>query len=107
MKEYYFSILIQDSETINEIDALCDKFADNEDYNICAYVCDMLCGNGWEDDKNNFTDYRPYICNGGDFTIDTYREFTLVRNLEIGGCYMLYRKATDEENKWLNEIKQI
>ena len=98
---HYFSILIQDSETINELDALREKFADNEDFNLCAYVCDMFCGNGWEENKDNFTDYRPYICKGIDYVVDTYHEYTLVRNFAIGGDYMLYRKATEEEEEWL------
>ena len=105
MKKYYFSILIQDSDTINEIDELRKKFAEDDDFNICAYVCDMFCGIGFEDDEDNFTDYVPYICKGSDFTVDTYREYTLVRNLAIGGDYMLYREATADEVEWLEENK--
>ena len=105
MKKYYFSILIQDGETISEIDTLREKFADNEDFNICAYVCDMFCGIGFEDDKDNFTDYRPYIGKGSDFIVRTYREYTLVRNLAVGGDYMLYREATKDEVEWLEENK--
>ena len=105
MKKYYFSILIQDSDTINEIDELRKKFAENDDFNICAYVCDMFCGIGFEDDEDNFTDYVPYIGIGGDFTVDTYREYELVRNLVIGGDYMLYREATADEVEWLEENK--
>lgn len=99
--KFYFSILIDDTETINEFDALREKFADNEDFNLCAYACDMYCGNGWEDNEDNFTPYKPYICKGSDFIIDTYREFTLVRNLAICGNYMLYREATKSEVDWL------
>ena len=105
MKKYYFSILIQDSDTINEIDELRKKFAENDDFNICAYVCDMFCGIGFEDDKDNFTDYMPYICKGSDFIVRTYREYTLVRNLTVCGDYMLYREATAEEVEWLEENK--
>ena len=101
MKKYYFSILIQDCETINEFDALREKFAENEDFNLCAYACDMLCGIGFEDNEDNFTDYLPYICKGSDFVIDTYQEYTLVRNLAIGGDYMLYREANKNEVDWL------
>lgn len=105
MKKYYFSILIQDSDTISEIDALREKFSGNYDFNICAYMCDMLCGIGFEDDKDNFTDYKPYIGKGSDFKVRTYREYTLIRNLAIGGDYMLYREATEDEVKWLEENK--
>ena len=105
MKKYYFSILIQDGDTISEIDTLRQKFEDNEDFNICAYLCDMFCGIGFEDDKDNFTDYMPYICKGSDFTVDTYREYTLVRNLAVCGDYMLYREATKDEVEWLEENK--
>lgn len=100
-KTHYFSILIQDTETINEFDELREKFEGNDDFNLCAYACDMLCGVGFEDNEDNFTDYRPYICKGSDFTINTYREYTLVRNLGICGDYMLYRQATEEEEEWL------
>ena len=101
MKKYYFSILIEDSEIINEFDELREKFAENDDFNICAYACDMFCGVGFEDNKDNFTDYRPYICKGSDFTINTYKEYTLIRNLSICGYYMLYREATEKEVEWL------
>ena len=101
----YFSILIQDSETINEFDVLRKKFEENEDFNLCAYACDMFCGVGFEDCEDNFTDYEPYICKGSDYVINTYREFTLVHNLAICGDYMLYRKATEDEEKWLDELK--
>ena len=101
MKKYYFSILIEDSEIINEFDELREKFAENDDFNICAYACDMFCGIGFEDNKDNFTDYRPYICKGSDFTINTYKEYTLIRNLSICGYYMLYREATEKEVEWL------
>ena len=101
MKKYYFSILIEDSEIINEFDELREKFAENDDFNICAYACDMFCGVGFEDNKDNFTDYRPYICKGSDFTINTYKEYTLIRNLSICGNYMLYREATEKEVEWL------
>lgn len=105
MKKYYFSILIQDGETISEIDTLREKFADNEDFNICAYVCDMFCGIGFEDVEDNFTGYKPYIGKGSDFVVRTYREYTLVRNLAVGGDYMLYREATKDEVEWLEENK--
>ena len=101
MKKYYFSILIEDSEIINEFDELREKFAENDDFNICAYACDMFCGVGFEDNKDNFTDYRPYICKGSDFIINTYQEYTLIRNLSICGYYMLYREATEKEVEWL------
>lgn len=101
MKKYYFSILIEDSEIINEFDELREKFAENDDFNICAYACDMFCGVGFEDNKDNFTDYRPYICKGSDFIINTYKEYTLIRNLSICGYYMLYREATKKEVEWL------
>ena len=101
MKKYYFSILIEDSEIINEFDELREKFAENDDFNICAYVCDMFCGVGFEGNKDNFTEYRPYICKGSDFIINTYQEYTLIRNLSICGYYMLYREATEKEVEWL------
>lgn len=92
----YFSILIQDFEAINELDALGEKFKDNEDFNLCAYACDLYCGIGFEDDEDNYTSYKPYIAKGSDIVIDTYRGYTLVRNLAIGGAYMLYCEVNDD-----------
>lgn len=103
MNKNYFSILIDETEIINEFNTLREKFAENEDFNICAYAVDMFCGVDFEDNKDNFTPYEPYICKGSDFVIDTYNKYTLVCNLAICGDYMLYREATDEENEWLNE----
>ena len=101
MKEYYFSVLIQDAETINEIRELREQFAENDEFNICAVVADQFeC---FSENADNFTDYKPFIGKNGDFVVATYREYTLVRNMSVCGDYMLYRKATETENEWLND----
>ena len=91
-KKFYFSVFIQDSELVNEIDKLREK----EDVNVCQQVVDMFCGLGFEDNEDNYTDYEPYCAKGSDFVIDTFEEYTLLCNNAIGGAYMLYREATDD-----------
>ncbi len=103
MKDYYFSVLIQDAEAINEIRELREQFAENDDFNICAFVADQFeC---FSENADNFTDYEPYIRKGSDFVVGTYCNYVLVRNMSVCGDYMLYRKATKEENEWLNNKK--
>lgn len=101
-KKYWFSVFIQDSELINEFDELRKK----GNINLCEYAVNMFCGVGFEDNEDNYTDYKPYCAIGSDIVVDTYDEYTFVVNNAIGGCYMLYRKATDDENKWVNDMKK-
>ena len=98
-KKYYFSVFIQDSELVNELDGLRFK----KDLNLCKYAVDMFCGVGFEEDKDNFTDFEPYCAKGSDFIVSAYEEYKLLCNNAIGGVYMLYRKATEEETEWLEE----
>lgn len=101
-KEYYFSVLIQDADTINEIDNLREQNEENDNFSICEYVADMFeC---FSENADNFTDYEPYIGKGSDFCVDTYGEYALLCNLSLGGDYMLCRKATDQENEWFNDM---
>ena len=101
-KEYWFSVLIQDSETKEEIDNLREQNKENDNFNICAYVADMFeC---FSESEDNFTDYKPYIGKGSDIPISSYNEYVLLRNLCVCGDYMLYRKATEEELEWLNDM---
>lgn len=103
--KYWFSIFIQDCESKDEIDALREKYAEDASFNICEYLVDMYCGNGFEDNEDNYTDYEPYIANNGsDYVVATYEEFTLLCNLTICGDYMLYRKARKDEQDWLAEV---
>lgn len=98
-KKYYFSVFIQDSELVNELDEVRSK----GETNVCQYAVDMFCGVGAEEDKDNFTDFKPYCAIGSDFCVGTYEEYTLLCNNAIGGDYMLYREATEEETEWLEE----
>ena len=104
MTKHYFSILIQDTELVDEIDNVREENESDSDFNICRYVVDMLCGVGFEDDPDNFTEEKPYILRGSDFVVSTWEEFTLIRNMQICGDYLLYRKAYDDEEEWLEEI---
>ena len=98
-KKYYFSVFIQDSELVNELDEVRSK----GETNVCQYVVDMFCGIGFEENEDNFTDFKPYCAIGSDFCVGTYEEYTLLCNNTIGGVYMLYREATEEETEWLEE----
>lgn len=100
-KKYYFSVLIQDSDIINEIDNLIDKECEEDGFNACAQVADMYeC---FDENIDNFTDYEPYIGKGSDLIQSTYKNYVLMVNNSLGGIYMLYRPATEQENEWLND----
>ena len=93
MNKYFFSILFQAPEEIEYIDSL--------DGNICQKVVKSYEDRIFDDDENDFTDYEPYI-GKYDYFIDSYREYTLVKNNSVFGCYMLYREATRSEVERLN-----
>lgn len=99
-REHYFSVLIQDSEEIRNIDALREQLEDETGEHICEYLASMVecCS----ESADNFTEYVPYIGSFGDFVIDTYKGYTLLRNLSLCGSYLIYRKATEEENEWFD-----
>lgn len=106
MAKHYFSILIQDTELVEEIDNVREQNSDNDDFNICEYVANMLSGIGYEDDPDNFSEEKPYILRGSDFVVCTCGEFTLIRNMQICGDYLLYREAYEDEEEWLEEINE-
>ena len=93
MNSYFFSILFQSPEEIELIDSL--------DSDICQKVVKTYEDRMFDDDENNFTDYEPYI-GKYDYFIDSHKEWTLVKNDGVFGCYMLYREATKDEVEWLN-----
>lgn len=103
-KDYWFSVLIQDGETLHEIDKVADDHKNDENFNLCEFLTDFLCGVGFEDDVDSFTDYEPYIGHG-DVLVDEWREFKLMYNNSVCGFYMLMRKAYSDEVDWLNEVK--
>lgn len=95
---YYFSLLIQDGESIGIIDSLVEhNYGD-----VCKYVVRMYSGFDLECDKNNFTNHTPYI-GKGDVCIDTYNDWVLVHNNSVCGFYLLYRKAYQDEVDWLTQ----
>lgn len=97
-KKYYFSIFFQDSESVETFDELREKGV-----NICEYAYNNYCGIGFEDNADNYTDYKPYCAKGSDFVVAHFEEYTMLCNNAIGGVYMLYREATEEETEWLED----
>lgn len=95
---YYFSLFIHDGTSIGEIDELIEDYPENP----CKEVVDMFAGLGLEEDKDNLTNYVPYI-GSGDTCIDTYEDWVLVRNIRASDIYLLYRKAYQDEVDWLNK----
>ena len=93
MNKYFFSILFQATEEIEYIDVL--------DCDICKKVVETYKDRIFDEDENDFTDYEPYI-GKYDYFIDSHREWTLVKNDSVFGCYMLYREATKSEVDRLN-----
>ena len=96
MNKYFFSILFQTSEEIEFIDSLDD--------NICKKVVEVYEDRIFDDDENNVTDYEPYI-GKFDYFVDSHKEWTLVKNDGVFGCYMLYREATKDEVEWLTNLQ--
>ena len=96
MNKYFFSILFQSPEEIELIDSL--------DRDICQKVVKTYEGRILDEDENNFTDYEPYI-GKYDYFIDSHKEWTLVKNDGVFGCYMLYREATKDEVELLTNLQ--
>lgn len=95
-KDYWFSVLIQDGETLSEIEEVKARYENDEKFNLCQFLVDCICGVGFEDNADNFTDYEPYI-GRGDVLVDEWKEFKLMYNNSVFGCYMLMRKAYEDE----------
>lgn len=58
----------------------------------------------WDDEENELTDEEPMIGKIGDTTYaDENGTYTLLYNSNLGGCFMLYRKATETEIDWHND----
>ena len=65
-------------------------------------VIDYL--SNWDDEKNELTDEEPMIAKMGDTSyVDENGTYTLLYNSTIGGCFLLYREAIEDEIDWHND----
>lgn len=61
----------------------------------------------WDDEENELTEEEPMIAKKGDTTYaDENGVYTLLYNSTIGGCFLLYREATETEIDWHNDHKK-
>lgn len=60
----------------------------------------------WDDETNELTDEEPTIAKyGNTYYQDEEGTYTLVYNSSVGGCFLLYREATETEIDWHNDHK--
>ncbi|GAY30626.1 hypothetical protein [Prevotella sp. MGM2] len=58
----------------------------------------------WDDEENELTAEEPMIAKMGDTRYaDENGTYTLLYNSTIGGCFLLYREATETEIDWHND----
>lgn len=89
----------------------------DDDYNEIAQ---MFCGeqNGyceansqpvidylkqWDDGEHEPTPNQPRIARGDTQYADENGDYTLLYNSSVGGCFLLYRPATEQEIAWYND----
>lgn len=61
----------------------------------------------WDDEENELIEEEPMIAKMGNTSYaDTNGTYTLLYNSSIGGCFLLYREATEDEIDWHNDHKQ-
>lgn len=57
----------------------------------------------WDDEENKLSEEEPMIGKIGDTSYaDENGIYTLLYNSNLGGCFMLYREATETEIDWHN-----
>lgn len=55
----------------------------------------------WDDEENELTEEEPMIAKMGDTSYsDENGTYTLLYNSKVGGCFLLYREATETEIDW-------
>lgn len=60
----------------------------------------------WDGDENEITEEKPRIADGDTSYADENGIYTLLYNSSIGGCFLLYREATESETEWWNKKRQ-
>ncbi len=70
-------------------------------------VIDYMADWDGEQSEDDFCEEEPYLGRGTD---DSYADengvYTLLYNPVIGGVFMLYREATEEEYEWWKELNE-
>ena len=62
----------------------------------------------WEDEFNRLQEEEPYIAKGTDTRyLDENGVYTLLYNSSVGGMFLMYREATDEEWRWYGEMREL
>lgn len=59
----------------------------------------------WDSDENELTEEPPRIADGDTSYNDKNGIYTLLYNSSIGGCFLLYREATETEKQWWKKKK--
>lgn len=55
----------------------------------------------WDDEENELTEEEPMIAKMSDTSYsDENGTYTLLYNSTVGGCFLLYREATETEIDW-------
>ena len=57
----------------------------------------------WDDGEHEPTPNQPRIARGDTQYADENGDYTLLYNSSIGGCFLLYRPATEQEIAWYND----
>lgn len=57
----------------------------------------------WDDGENEPTPNQPRIARGDTQYADENGDYTLLYNSSVGGCFLLYRPATEQEIAWYND----
>ena len=89
-----------------DYDKIMDMFCgeENRETAYCAGysqpVIDYL--KQWDGDENNLVTEKPRIASGDTSYEDENGEYTLLYNGSIGGCFLLYRPANEQEIDWYN-----
>lgn len=87
---YYVSYLIQDDDSIKDIDGMVDN---GDIRGAIAKYGNLIDPN----DESSVSDTVPFIDEGTDITIGTSGGVTLVRNSKLFGAYMIYRELNPAE----------
>lgn len=57
----------------------------------------------WDGDENELTEEKPRIANYDTSYADQNGVYTLLYNSSVGGCFLLYREASEDEKEWWND----
>lgn len=61
----------------------------------------------WDDEENELTEEVPMIARNDTSYKDENGVYTLLYNSSVGGCFLLYREASEDEIDWHNDHAQI